>query len=229
MNRPRFDPELFSHGRLLYRFEGSDACRFSPKLGMALLGHLAQEYPGAALWDPFCGSGLIPCLARVFWADYFREIIASDISPLAVDCAAMNLGFWDDEKALDRRRRELRGMQGLNPRSGPRWSQVEAYFEEVLADLGRLAPFRVLLASAMSLPKMVDGPLVFVSDLPYNRVSSLVGDVNPLEALFRRYPQAAGVFVSSAETHYEDVPLQNFSIQVRPVRGNRKRIEVRRS
>ena len=59
---PLFHPELFAHGRLLYRYAGSDAHRFSPRLAYRLLRDLDTGAPGSpsVLWDPFCGAGTIP-------------------------------------------------------------------------------------------------------------------------------------------------------------------------
>src|SRR3954463_5096210 len=87
-----FDHHLFAHGRLFYRYRGSEACRFSPSAAYRLLAHLARQADGpGTLWDPFCGTGFIVSVGACFFAHAFPTIVASDANLESVDCAARNL------------------------------------------------------------------------------------------------------------------------------------------
>lgn len=109
---PFFRPEFFAHGRLLYRFPGSDACRFSPKLAYRLVRGISvglPEHP-SVLWDPFCGAGLTVSIARLFFPQSFHTIVASDIAPEAVRCCEKNLLLISNAQAA---RKRLKHMHGL--------------------------------------------------------------------------------------------------------------------
>jgi hypothetical protein len=203
-------PELFAHGRLLYRFPGSDAHRFSPKLAYALVETIAaRPDPQAVLWDPFCGAGLILSLARLFFADAFKTIIASDINNTAVECCAQNLGLVSDGYWAQKRLRHLRGLQKMNAKSHRRWGDVATYLEELLPTIRHQKPtppqLRTFRASAFDLPDTIEGNLHFVGDLPYGKSSHLhggsIGDL--FTALDTAYPAASMSFVMTREAAAE--------------------------
>jgi len=116
---PFFCPEFFAHGRLLYRFPGSDACRFSPTLAYRLVRDLAVSLPKqeSVLWDPFCGTGLIVSIACLFFPQAFHTIVASDIAPEAVECCKKNLLLVSNAEAARKRLKHMHGLQKMNVKS----------------------------------------------------------------------------------------------------------------
>jgi hypothetical protein len=205
-NEAPFDPVLFAHGRVLYRFSGSDACRFSPKLAYGLLGGVRAEEP-VTLWDPFCGTGLIPCVARLFFPGRFSAVVASDVSAEAVVCAAKNLALVGEPEAARRRLEHVRGLARRNAKSAVRWGAVGDYIESLLPTIERQrtgAPAtRTRVASAFDLPRGVaTGPVQFVADLPYGASSPVAGG-GTLAALVRAlghaYPASRMTFVTTHE------------------------------
>jgi 23S rRNA G2445 N2-methylase RlmL len=201
-----FDPELFAHGRLLYRYPGSDASRFSPRLAYRLLGDIAPAANNCVLWDPFCGSGLIVTIARAFFADRFHTIIASDIEPEAVDCCRRNLRIVSDPRAAARRLTQAQGLQRRNAKSLQRWGGVAAYLEALMPrienEAGAPPSLQAFVASAFDLPRQAEGTVHFIGDLPYGRSSRLRGhgDIPALlDAIATTYPGASMSFVMTED------------------------------
>lgn len=187
---PHFEPEYFAHGRLLWRFEGSDAVRFSPRLAWGMVEGAAEISAGAGwLWDPFSGAGLIPAVARAFFASAFVGIAASDASLAAVETTVKNLALVSDLEAAAKRLAHVRGLRGQNPKSDRRWGEVAAYLERLLpnieaaASIAREARVECALAHEQ-LPRLAGeagAALYIVGDAPYGRGSELLGP--PIDAI----------------------------------------------
>jgi hypothetical protein len=181
-----FDPTLLSHGRLLWRFPGSDGARFSPRLAWSLLDEftgdvssdIARGVPGIALWDPFCGTGLIPAVAMLFFGERLAEVHASDMSELASSVAQENLQLVSDPKVAERRMREVTGRRGQNPKSDRRWGEVATYLEALKSRIEaahqRAVPIACWAGPADQVPA-TDHPLCIVADAPYGAQSTLHG------------------------------------------------------
>ncbi len=173
-----FNASLFSHGRLLERFTGSDACRFSPKKAYSIL-NFTNSKKMDVIWDPFCGSGLIVALARLFFGEQFDHFVVSDLQEAAVACAYKNLQLCDTSKFALQRLNTLRGLQKKNLKSYKRWGEVADYLESLLPyyeekSNKNLAYFN---CSAESLPKGFSGASIhFISDLPYGKQSERLGN-----------------------------------------------------
>lgn len=200
-----FAPAYFAHGRLLYRYPGSDAQRFSPRLAYRLIDAASRGHKEAVLWDPFCGAGLIPALAAAFFGDRFRAFVVSDVLPQAVHCARKNLALLSDPAQAHKRLREIRGWMGRNPKSKRRWGQVAAYLETLIPYIERnsLQAHRLLAlcCPAAHLPPGLSGPLHIIADLPYGLSSQLQGEEDQaalVTALRRAYPEAALTMVSAS-------------------------------
>jgi hypothetical protein len=203
-----FDHQRFAHGRLFYRFHGSEACRFSPQAAYRLLASLARDADGpATLWDPFCGTGFILAVAAYFFPDGFPTIVASDINPEAVGCAARNLALFADPAAFARRAEEMRKLRRINPAHDARWADIGAYFARLGAALDFARPgfaYQAMVADA-ALARRDDPRLTILGDLPYGRASRLSGSADYLACLsplLARHPQARAMLVapvSSAE------------------------------
>lgn len=182
--RDYFEPTYFAHGRVLYRYPGSDSARFSPRLAWRLIRTIHDRYPsGGVLWDPFCGSGLIPALAALFFPGLFRTIVASDSNPTAVACAARNLAIATSVDAMRQRRDALARRRRQNVKSDHRWGAVVDYIDAVLPLMvsPAVAPLTIhtFSASAFALqrapiPIATQDTIHFVTDLPYGRQSRLV-------------------------------------------------------
>ena len=203
-----FSPEFFAHGRLLYRFTGSDACRFSPKLAYDLVRGIAAgataEPP--VLWDPFCGSGLIAGLACLFFAEAFRAIVVSDIADEAVRCAGRNLEMVSNVRAAKKRLGQMRGLQKRNAKSLRRWGDVAQCLEGLLplieANQKLARPIHAFAASAFDLPTGIDGEVHFVGDLPYGRSSAVRGGYGVdvlVDRLTTVYPDAKMTLVMTRD------------------------------
>jgi len=200
-----FSPQLFAHGRVLYRYPGSDACRFSPRLSYSLIEHIptspSAERP-SVLWDPFCGTGMIVSIACLFFPKKFQTIIASDIAPEAVECAGKNLSLVSSVEAANKRLKYIRGLRGMHAKACRRWGEVAEYLEALMPlieQTQRRAPtLRAFTASAFALRPGIEGDLHFVGDVPYGRTSH-VGGGRQLTALLDRiaeaYPNATMRFV----------------------------------
>ena len=159
-----FNPTFFAHGRLLHRFDGSDACRFSPKRAWKILDNLEVE--NAVLWDPFCGTGLIPSLAALFFRHKFSHIVVSDVLKQAMQCAYKNLCMLTQIACFEDRINWIRGRQGCNVKSLKRWKEVEVY-AELIRDLIERKPVPKLTyyhSSVFELPKVSfqEKQLVFI-------------------------------------------------------------------
>jgi hypothetical protein len=178
MPSPDFDPTLFAHGRLLWRHAGSDGARFSPALAWALVERAVRANPGATLWDPFCGIGLIPCLARLFFWDRLGGVLASDLSEAAVATTQRNLAVVSSMEGAQDRLRTVRGRRGQNPKSERRWGEVEACLQALLPRIASAAaadvPTRARVAAA-HVPAPGSGPLIIVADAPYGTTTTLAG------------------------------------------------------
>lgn len=176
-----FDPVFFAHGRVLYRYPGSDACRFSPGKAYHMIDLVARVVRGEScvLWDPFCGTGLIPTVAAMFFSRAFTAIVASDVDVEAVQCAAKNLALTRRPEAAARRLRIIGGLRGRNRKSEMRWGAVQVYLDRLTPLIRQNAAEPVLVhtltASAFALPHIANTRVAFVGDIPYGRGCRLTG------------------------------------------------------
>jgi hypothetical protein len=201
------EPALFAHGRLLRRFEGSDAVRFSSRTALGILQHIETQSEGTPqiLWDPFCGAGMIPCVALFAYAHKFDMIIASDVNPEAVRCAKENLRLFSAMDAFDHRLREVLIRQNANTKERRRWGEVAKYMERirpaVLSQMPRLPLVQTFVGSALDLPHGIGGRVHFVADLPYGRQCELQGAAlrQVIPAIRGVYPDATITFVMPRE------------------------------
>ena len=199
-----FSPQLFAHGRVLYRYPGSDACRFSQKLAYSLIEHIptsAAERP-SVLWDPFCGTGMIVSIACLFFPGKFQTIVGSDIAPEAVECAAKNLSLVSSVESARKRLKFVRGLRGMHAKACRRWGEVAEYLESLMPlieQTERFAPtLRTFTASAFALPPGIEGDIHFVGDVPYGRTSHMGGGrgvTGLLDCIAEAYPNATMRFV----------------------------------
>lgn len=200
-----FEPAYFAHGRLLWRFEGSDAVRFSPRVAWDVVADVARLSAGAGwLWDPFAGAGLIPAVALAFFPEAFAGVAASDVSAAAAKAAKRNLDLVSEPSVAQQRLDQVRGLRGQNPKSDRRWGEVEGYLTRLMPRIGRVSAFarkkRVACALAheylasLANDDSVAPSLHIVSDAPYGRGVELVGP--PLESVARswiEHPAVASV------------------------------------
>lgn len=197
-----FDHHRFAHGRLFYRFPGSEACRFSPQAAYRLLASLAREDPTpGTLWDPFCGTGFILAVAAFFFPHAFPRLLASDVHPTAVACAARNLALFADERAFAARLAEMAKLRRINAAHDARWADVGAYFETLgrALDFARPAFTAEAFVADAATAARADRPLTIIGDLPYGRASHLAGSASYLGCLaplLARHPQARAVLVA---------------------------------
>lgn len=177
-NHSDFNPTLFSHGRLLWRSPGSDGARFSPRLAWRLLDEVTRERESTALWDPFCGTGLIPSLATLFFGASFSGVYASDVSDAAASVATKNLRLVSDQDVAAQRKREVHGRRGQNPKSDLRWGEVERYLDvlepHIALAASRALPLHCWTGPAHRLPD-IGSELCIVADSPYGTQSRLAG------------------------------------------------------
>jgi hypothetical protein len=236
---PDFDPEFFAHGRLFWRFENSDAVRFSPRLAWAMVGEAAELSAGAGcLWDPFAGSGLIPALARVFFPGAFSAIAGSDASTAAVEASAKNLALVSNVAAATQRLSYVAGLRGQNPKSDRRWGEVEGYLRRLLPRIERAAETAVAtrvecalaqeqLATMTAEPD--SPPLYIVGDAPYGRGSDLLGP--PLSSVAQAWidePLVAYVNLVCTAEQAHQLPVGP-GIRVDPARSGRARWQFQRA
>jgi hypothetical protein len=231
------NPEFFVHGRLLYRFPGSDACRFSPKLAYNLIEHIPVETAerSAVLWDPFCGTGLIISIACLFFGHKFRTFVASDIVPEAVECSRKNLMIVSSGRAAKRRLKHIRGLSKMNPKSERRWGEVAQYLEDLMPAVEqneRLAPsLHTFTASAFELPPGIEGNVHFVGDLPYGRTSNMYGDreiEDLIDCIAAVYPNSTMGFVMTRDIGMNILSKTRGAITERiPCRNGRLIVRVR--
>ena len=157
------------------------------------------------LWDPFCGVGMIPCVALAAFPGKFNHVVGSDINPDACMCAQKNMRIVTDVSAFETRRREIHRRRGMNRGMNRRWAVVERYMERIqpilLGSTGQPAPVSIR-CDAFSLPAAVTGNLHFVSDLPQNKTSHLhgghLGELLP--SLRAAYPLASITFVATNDS-----------------------------
>jgi hypothetical protein len=227
--REALDPGIFAHGRLFRRYPGSDAHRFSSRLALGILQHVRTDPDGGphVLWDLFCGTGLIPCVALFAYPDKFDTVIASDIDPEAVRCARFNMGILSEPETFERRLREVHGRRGANPKEDRRWGEVEHYMERIRpvvdAQRERLPAVRAFRAGALDLPRDVSGRVHFVADLPYGNTSSLRGGglQQVMPAVRRAYPESTVSFVVDGESVGDLLRRCPAGLRCRPLKGGR--------
>jgi 23S rRNA G2445 N2-methylase RlmL len=180
---PLFDPRRFAHGRLLWRHPGSDSARFSPKLAWRMVEAAAsQAPPDAVLWDPYCGTGLLPALAALFFHDAFQAVRASDVSAQAVATCRRNLALVTDPDAAAVRRRHAAGLARRNAKSARRWGEIVDYIDTLAPRIARAASASLDLDVQRARPEQLlvgTRPLCIVGDAPYGRSVQLEGP--PLE------------------------------------------------
>ena len=229
-----FSPEFFAHGRVLYRYAGSDAWRFSPKLSYSLVEHMpAGPTPGrSVLWDPFCGTGLIVSIACLFFPGKFQTIVASDIAPEAVECAGKNLSLVSNVQSATKRLRFVRGLRGMNAKAPRRWGEVAEYLEALMPAIEqteRLGPMlRTFTASAFALPAGVEGDVQFVGDVPYGRSSHMWGGrrVRDLfDSIAQAYPNATMRFVMPRDAA-EDALRETRTVRTKGIPCGKGRLVV---
>lgn len=220
-----FDPTLLSHGRLLWRFPGSDGARFSPRLAWSLLDEATQGAAPLALWDPFCGTGLIPAVATLFFGERLAEVHASDLAERAAAVAWENLQLVSDPAVAARRMREVAGRRGQNPKSDRRWGEVERYIgalePRIEAAQRRALPMTCRTAPADRLPD-TNHPLCIVADAPYGVHSTLHGSIlAELVAGWLADASVARVALVMGDSLDETPSASGFHCAQRPIRGGR--------
>jgi hypothetical protein len=223
------DPKAFSHGRLFRRYPRSDAARFSPKVAVNLFRHIQQkpELTPQVMWDPFCGTGLIACVALFAFPQLFDRIVVSDLDRIAVKCAKANTEILRYARSYDKRHREVQAKRGANEGMYRRWGDVAEYMARirgvVLAQQGLLPGVQAVAGSAFSLPVRVEGQVHFVGDLPYGRKSRLEGGTirDVLIALRESHRDSTVTLVAPKEAA-EVVAAEGFPGAVsRPLKGGR--------
>lgn len=239
VREPPFRPELFAHGRLLYRFPGSDSCRFSPKLAYSLVRHVSVDLPEqpSVLWDPFCGAGLIVSIACLFFPTAFSTIVASDTAPEAVGCCEKNLLLLSNSQAAAKRLKQMRGLQNRNARSHSRWGEVAAHLDELMPTIQqneRLAPpVSTFVASAFQLPPQIRGNVHFVGDLPYGKTSHMDGDCrieSLVDTIAVAYPTSTMTFVMTRDIAQDIVrETKRAIVETRPCKNGRTVIHAKPS
>lgn len=196
MSTPAFDAALFAHGRLLWRHAGSEAARFSPRLALAMVEQAACIVPrGTMLWDPFCGTGLVPAVAIVYARPPFDAVLASDLDPTCAATAARNLALVSEPETARIRLRELRGRMGRNTKSLRRWGEVARYLEALLPTIAAIeaSGHQARACCAPADPGLLDGrPASVLGDAPYGRATQLEGD---LAEIVRAWLQSSVVWI----------------------------------
>lgn len=222
------DPDIFSHGRLLRRFPGSDACRFSARTALNLLERFATRGDSCrpqVLWDPFCGVGMIPCVALAAFPGRFDVIVASDINVDACVCAGRNMRTVTDTGAFEARIGEIHRSRRMNPGMDRRGAIVERYMERIQPMLlGSVCAAKIgaIRCDAFSLPAAIDGDLYFVSDLPHGKKSALRGGHlrDLLPSIRAAYPRACISFVTTSDAVGE-LCSSNLATDCRRLAGGR--------
>ena len=234
---PFFCPAFFAHGRLLYRFPGSDACRFSPKLAYRLVRDLSIGLPKqtSVLWDPFCGAGLIVSIACLFFPQAFYKIIASDIVPEAVGCCNKNLLLVSNAQAARKRLKHMHGLQKMNVKSHSRWGEVAAYLDALMPSIQqneRASPaVKTFVASVFQLPSCIEGSIHFVGDLPYGISSHMDGAgrlENLVDSIAASYPTSTMTFIMTHDMAEEVIrETKRAIVETRPCRNGRTIVHVK--
>lgn len=227
-----FQPTLFAHGRLLWRCDGSDATRFSPRSAWHMVQHACEAGAGeAALWDPFCGTGLIPAVARLFFHRQLQSIRASDLHEPAVRMAERNLGLVSDPQVAAARRREVAGRMGQNPKSAKRWGEVRDYLDQLEPLIVEAAasplPCQATHAAAAEAGEL-PGPIFIVGDAPYGKQSALTGP--PLPQVVQgwiQHPEVAYIDLMCTSEQARDLAT-HLDLRVTPARGGRARVRYDR-
>lgn len=203
-----FAPEFFAHGRMLYGYPRSETCRFSPMLAYNLVRHTATEggEGRSVLWDPFCGIGLIPAIACMFFPGKFQAFVASDANPEAVACAGKNLSMVRCARAAGKRLKHIRGLQQRNAKSQRRWGEVGGYLNSLMPlierNAGRAPLVDTYTASAFDLPRGIEGNIHFLGDLPHGKSSRMWGSDGAerlLDAVAGAYPNATMRFIMTRD------------------------------
>jgi hypothetical protein len=221
---------LFCHGRLLYRFPGSDACRFSPRAAWNILDNVdLEEGVENILWDPFCGSGVIPSVGVFFFSSKFQRIVASDINQEAVDCICKNFELLTNTEVAEKRLKQMRGLMKRNVKSKKRWAEVADFLESLLPVIGgeKFSNTETFCSSAFEIPSHYEGKVHFVSDLPYGKASHLLGGAGfkeLLEYLQEKYPNSSSTFVLPLE----EIPEKLNYSEIIPYHGGRVIIKFRK-
>ncbi len=229
-----FDHLRFAHGRIFRRYHGSEACRFSPEGAFILLARLARELEGTyTLWDPFCGTGLIPGIAAAFFAHRFPRLLVSDVLPEAAPCALGNLLMFRDDAALRRRLGEIELLSRPSPAHRLRWGEVGAVLARLAAE-PRARPEQITarMVAAQEAPRLRDERLVLIGDLPYGRASPLHGAATYdacLAPLLRAHPQAHALWIApvvEAEAFRRLADGLGRALSIRRFRGGRLQAHV---
>ena len=91
-------------GKTLYHAPSIGTPRFSLRLAYRMLNELLAAEEGiTAVYDPFCGNGVLLVTAFLLFAQRLQKIIGSDLSLLAMDSARRNMQWLRDAKALEER------------------------------------------------------------------------------------------------------------------------------
>ncbi len=226
-----FDPECFCHGRALWRFPGSDGARFSPRLAWSMVADavLAAEGP-MGIWDPFCGTAVIGSLARLFFAEQFMHIVASDINPDAVACASQNLDLVSSVDGLVRRRTVVQGHRKRNPKSERRWGAIESYLTSLEPLVERARAEAVQVSCVQGAPTDVVLPegcsWVAVADTPYGRSSAIEGEggIDAIILSMVADRPSLGLDLVMPMAVAESLAPRIEAASIRPVKGGRARL-----
>ncbi len=219
---------------MLRRFKGSEACRFSTRVALNILKHIETGDGPQFLWDPFCGTGLIPSVGLFAYAARFDGVIASDINPCAVQCARANMSLFREPGEMEQRLREVRVRQKAYVRQTENWRAVARYIEEIRPVLEvqrqQQPSSYAFTSSALALPRLgLKGQIHFVADLPYGTMCRLqggtLGEVIP--SILQVYPDASITFVLLRKALKEIHLDGSHTVNCRPLKKGRVILQVR--
>jgi SAM-dependent methyltransferase len=192
--------EDYASGRVLYGAPGATAfpVRLASELFQRCAAYISSRgaTPPYTLYDPCCGGGYLATIIGLLHGESLNRIVASDISPEAVELARKNLSLLD-ASGLDRRMAEINELI----RNFRKSSHLEAL--ESAARLKRQLdgmPNKITVECCQldilgdtELPPEVGKVNMVITDLPYGNLaiwSGAVGDSNPAQRLLANVRKA---------------------------------------
>lgn len=184
---------------------------FPARLALELFAR-AQALAGkehVGLWDPMCGAGGIVTTIALLRPQALTRVLATDVSPSALELAARNLPLTS-ATGLTARRGEL-AARGVSPAR-------LASIDRLLAVPGRsddlpVAVARADVTDAAGLASLdLDGIDVAIADLPYGQQTGWAAPsdsaaASALESLERvLHPGAVIVFITTEREHLRPLP-----------------------